>query len=35
MRLAMKQGLVIATNRQETLDLEDVFLRIVDQERAA
>jgi ABC-2 type transport system ATP-binding protein len=35
MRLAAEQGLVVATNRQETLDLEDVFLRIVDQERAA
>jgi ABC-2 type transport system ATP-binding protein len=35
MRIAVEQGLVVATNRQETLDLEDVFLRIVDQERAA
>lgn len=34
-RLAGETGLAITTNRQATLDLEDVFLRIVDKERAA
>jgi ABC-2 type transport system ATP-binding protein len=35
MRLAADAGLIVASNRQEALDLEDVFLRIVDEERAA
>jgi ABC-2 type transport system ATP-binding protein len=35
MRLAAETGLIVAANRQETLDLEDVFLRIVNEERAA
>ncbi len=35
MQLAVDGGLVIATNRQETLDLEAAFLRIVNEERAA
>ncbi|HEX9551079.1 MAG TPA: ABC transporter ATP-binding protein [Candidatus Limnocylindrales bacterium] len=34
-RLAGETGLTVTTNRQATLDLEDVFLRIVDKERAA
>jgi ABC-2 type transport system ATP-binding protein len=34
-RLAGELGLTVTTNRQETLDLEDVFLRIVEKERAA
>jgi ABC-type uncharacterized transport system ATPase subunit len=35
MRLAADAGLIVASNRQEALDLERVFLSIVDQERAA
>jgi ABC-2 type transport system ATP-binding protein len=35
MRLAASSGLVVANNRQEELDLEAAFLRIVDKERAA
>jgi hypothetical protein len=34
-RLAGELGLALTTNRQETLDLEDIFLRIVNEERAA
>ncbi len=34
-RLAGETGLTVTTNRQATLDLEDVFLRIVEKERAA
>jgi ABC-2 type transport system ATP-binding protein len=34
-RLAADQGLALTSNRQETLDLEEVFLRIVNEERAA
>ncbi len=34
-RLAGATGLTVTTNRQATLDLEDVFLRIVNKERAA
>jgi ABC-2 type transport system ATP-binding protein len=35
MRLAADGGLVVATNQPETADLESVFLRIVNEERAA
>ena len=35
MRLAADRGFVVATNRQERLDLEGAFLRIVNEERAA
>ena len=35
MQLAVDGGFVIATNRQETLDLEAAFLHIVNEERAA
>jgi len=35
MHLAASGGLVVATNRQEALDLEAAFLRIVHEERAA
>jgi ABC-2 type transport system ATP-binding protein len=35
MRFAVDHGLVVAANHQETLDLESVFLRIVNEERAA
>jgi ABC-2 type transport system ATP-binding protein len=32
---AAEHGLAVTTNRQETLDLEAIFLRIVNEERAA
>jgi ABC-2 type transport system ATP-binding protein len=32
---AAESGLALTTNRQETLDLESIFLRIVNEERAA
>jgi len=35
MRLAADSGLIVTGNRQEAADLEEVFLRIVDKERAA
>ena len=35
MRLAAETGLIVTGNRQETPDLEEVFLRMVDKERAA
>jgi ABC-2 type transport system ATP-binding protein len=35
MRFAADRDLIVTTNRQEALDLEDVFLRIVNEERAA
>jgi ABC-2 type transport system ATP-binding protein len=35
MRFASEHELIVAANRQDTLDLEDVFLRIVHEERAA
>jgi ABC-2 type transport system ATP-binding protein len=35
MGLAAETGLIVASNRQETLDLEAAFLRIVNEERAA
>lgn len=35
MRLAADRDLIVTSNRQETLALEDVFLRIVNEERAA
>jgi hypothetical protein len=35
MRLAADSGLIVTGNRQEAPDLEEVFLRIVDKERAA
>jgi len=35
MRFAADRNLIVTTNRQETLALEDVFLRIVNEERAA
>ncbi len=35
MRFAADRGLIVATNQQEAVDLEAVFLRIVNQERAA
>jgi ABC-2 type transport system ATP-binding protein len=35
MQLAAESGLIVASNRQEVLGLEDVFLRIVNEERAA
>jgi ABC-2 type transport system ATP-binding protein len=34
-RWAADAGLVLTTNRQQALDLEEVFLRIVNEERAA
>ena len=34
-RYAAQAGLTVLSSREESLDLEDVFLRIVDQERAA
>jgi ABC-2 type transport system ATP-binding protein len=34
-RFAADAGLALTTNRQESMDLEDVFLRIVNEERAA
>jgi hypothetical protein len=35
MRFAAETGLIVASNRREALDLEAVFLRIVNEERAA
>jgi hypothetical protein len=35
MRFAAETGLIVAGNRREALDLEAVFLRIVNEERAA
>jgi hypothetical protein len=35
MRFAADAGLIVASNRQEAPGLEEVFLRIVDKERAA
>ena len=35
MRLATDRGLIVAANHQEAPDLESVFLRIVNEERAA
>lgn len=35
MRFAVDAGLIVASNRQEAPGLEEVFLRIVDKERAA
>jgi ABC-2 type transport system ATP-binding protein len=35
MRLAVERDLVVAANQPETADLESVFLRIVNEERAA
>lgn len=35
MHFAAESDLIVTSNRQETLALEDVFLRIVNEERAA
>jgi hypothetical protein len=35
MRYAAEAGLTVLSNRQESADLEEVFLRIVNKERAA
>jgi hypothetical protein len=35
MRFAADAGLTVVVNRQESLNLEEVFLHIVNKERAA